>query len=310
MKKLNTYEIYRLGIVLHPISQFSYTEGMEIGPMLFPMLRAKMALLEHMSQGGIFSPSCKRAAGALIRAFRALGLPDDIDAVFEVDHKTRIENSYAVSQVIQKLKDFETILANELPGLATYFVLAKGIYSTDDLITQAEHHLPEAVRGFLPPKAAFDIKESGKCLAFEIPTGSAFHMWRAVESVMDAYYKSLTGKSFEDAHITRNWGHYISALQKAQAKAKITVFLDHIREEYRNPIAHPDDTLELDESFNLFGAAFSVMGQMLKEIKDLTEELTAKKSSLVEQVLAAQVVSSPVLIDTTAAPPEMTPATE
>ncbi|HZE81760.1 MAG TPA: hypothetical protein VE604_12730 [Candidatus Polarisedimenticolia bacterium] len=283
MKKLNTHEIYSMGQLLLPITKFSYSENMALGPLLFPMFRAKWNLEFHMKLGGILSPSCRRAAGALIRAFHDLGLPEDADKVFDVDPKTIITSAYSLNQVVQKVKDFETVLANELPGLATYFVLPKGIYSTDDLITQAVHHLPSELRGYLSRNAIDDIKEAGKCLAFEIPTGSAFHMWRAVESVMNDYYKNLTGKTFLDAGVARNWGKYIDALKTAKAEKKITVFLDHIREEYRNPIAHPDDTLELTEAFNLFGAAFSVMGQMLNEIQTLSREAEEKALTVIPE---------------------------
>jgi hypothetical protein len=60
-------------------------------------------------------------------------------------------------------------------------------------------------------------------------------MWRALEVTFGEYYVSLTGKSFENAKIARNWGAYIKALNEAGADAKITGNLDHIRAEYRNP---------------------------------------------------------------------------
>jgi hypothetical protein len=178
---------------------------------------------------------------------------------------------YQISLLSQKAKDFETVLANELPGLATYSVSPKGIYSTDDLITNAELQIPEKYRHVLSEKAKADIQQAGKCLAFELPTASAFHMWRAVESIMDSYHEALTTKNFADAGVTRNWGAYIKALEAAKAERKITVFLDHIREGYRNPISHPNEMLELDEAFALFGPATSVIGQLLKEILEIEE---------------------------------------
>jgi hypothetical protein len=147
-------------------------------------------------------------------------------------------------------------------------VSSKGIYSTDDLISHADEHIPESLRGLLPAQAKKDVNEGGKCLAYEVPTASAFHMFRAIESVMDAYYKALSGTSFANDGVSRNWGAYIKALQGKEADHKITVFLDHIREEYRNPVAHPTVTVDAEEAFSLFGVAGSVISQMLRAIKE------------------------------------------
>ena len=294
MKRLNTHEIYTLGKTLLPISDFA-PKGyqVEIGPYLFPMLRAKMAIGEHIGKEGIFSPSCKRAAAALLRSFRAAGLPETFDAVLNVDRQSKIA-SYLIEQVAEKLKEFETVLANEMPGIPTYYVRAKGIYSTDDLISNSVQHIPVDLQKFLPMKANTDVNEAGKCLAFELATATAFHTWRAVESVMDAYHKTLTGKSFSEAGITRNWGQYIEALKNAKAPEKITGFLDFIRKEYRNPNSHPEEFLELDEAFNLFGTGLSAIGQMLREIEDL-EEKKSREASAVAPAETAAISSLPSL---------------
>ena len=81
---------------------------------------------------------------------------------------------------------------------------------------------------------------------------------------MTLYYKAITGKSFEDDKIMRNWASYIKALEKAGADIKITRFLDHIREAYRNPISHPSETLEPEDAFNLFSAGLSAICQAMK----------------------------------------------
>ncbi len=150
-------------------------------------------------------------------------------------------------------------------------VSQKGIYSTDELIARAETHVPEKYREVLSGKATDDIQQAGKCLAFEVSTASAFHMWRAVESVMNSYYQALTGKTFAEAKVTRNWGDYIKALDGSKADKKITVFLDHIRAEYRNPINHPDDTLDPEEAFGLFGTALSAITSMTRAIVEIRD---------------------------------------
>jgi hypothetical protein len=267
MKRLNTHSLYLLGQRVIALTNLTYKEGMTTteASVFVTLFRAERALKVQI-HSDFFSPSLKRSAGAVLRAIYALGIPNEDEPEPEVGEDPAPIQSFALNFLVQKAKDFEVVLANELPGLATYSVTPKGVFSTDDLIANAELQIPEGYRSTLSEKVKADIQQAGKCLAFELPTASAFHMWRSVESVMDSYHEALTGKSFADAGITRNWGAYIKALEGAKAENKITVFLDHIREEYRNPISHPNEILELDEAFALFGPAISSIGQMLKEI--------------------------------------------
>lgn len=270
MKKLNTHAIYLLGQRMRGLIVSEHKEGMTINDIFLKLFQARLALKGQVTEE-FFSPSLKRSASAVLQAIYDLGWPDS-DSV-RVETETPIAE-WQLNWLKHKARDFEIVLANELPGLATYVVSPKGIFSTDDLITNAELQIPEKHRSALSAKAIEDIRQAGKCLAFELSTASAFHMWRAVESMMDNYHEALTGKSFADSGITRNWGKYIPALEEANAEKKITVFLDHIRQEYRNPISHPDVTLELDEAFGLFAPAISVIGQMLREILEIQRKKT------------------------------------
>ena len=283
MKKLNTHSVYILGQRVQALTNLKHTEGMTLDDIFFPLLRAEMAIRGQV-RGEFFSSSLKRSAGVILRAIHALGIPEN-DA-FEAKTDAPIQ-SFQLNFLTQRAKDFEIVLANELPGLATYSVSPKGIFSTDDLITNAELQVPETYRSALSEKAKADIQQAGKCLAFELPTASAFHMWRGVESVMDSYYEALTTKSFLDAGITRNWAAYIKSLEAAKAEEKITVFLEHIREEYRNPISHPNEMLELDEAFALFGPALSVIGQMLKGILEIRKQKAVETGLAISPAKAA-----------------------
>jgi hypothetical protein len=263
MQKLNTHAIYQLALTIHPLTELDGTETNNPQRVLWMMVRARTQISRHIKDDGVFSPSLKRAAGALLRQCIDCGLPEDGPPIATKDF---VLYPYLVNALGQKAREFETVLANELPGLSIYSVSQHGIYATDDLITHADYHLPFKLRAIVPERAKKDIAEAGRCLAFELPTAAAFHMWRALETVMNQLHKALTAKSFEDAGVTRNWAEYIKALKTAGADEKITVFLDHIRDEYRNPISHPSETLEPDDAFNLFGTAISAIAQATKAI--------------------------------------------
>jgi hypothetical protein len=158
--------------------------------------------------------------------------------------------------------------------MAVFSVEKKGIYQTEDLIDHADEHLPESARGRIQPQAKTDLIAAGRCLAFNIPTASAFHVWRALEIVFGAYYVSMTGKTFVEANIRRNWGEYLTALGKAGADQKIIGNLDHIRSEYRNPVMHPNVNVTADEAFSLLGIGFSSITQVMQAIE--TQPFAAK----------------------------------
>jgi hypothetical protein len=69
----------------------------------------------------------------------------------------------------------ETIINAELGVADSYYVTRKAGYDTSVLISNAEvmfsKDLPQKVMLAIP-----DIRESGKCLAFELGTAAGFHV--------------------------------------------------------------------------------------------------------------------------------------
>lgn len=209
-------------------------------------------------------PSSKRAAKSLSNMIKRMA-PEGAEDIDPLGPDLELD-SFQTHRLSRSLKEFESVLQNDMPDISAYVVAQKGIYRTDDLIERAEQQLSQTALKVLPPKARADIQQAGKCLAYEVPTACAFHLWRAVESVMDVYHEKLTGKTFKAAKVHRNWAAYLTALNDANADKRITEFLKHIKDAYRNPVAHPEEILELEEAQQLFGAAVSSLDQMLKAI--------------------------------------------
>lgn len=289
MKKLNTHTIYTFALRVNPLTTLEHKDSMTLQDVFWPLFRAELSLRSQLEAQGFFSPSLKRSAGALLRAIYDAGIKEGDP--FDTDMNAAVQG-FRLNVVVNRAKEFETVLANELPGLATYIVYQKGIYSTDELISEADRHVPESLREALPAKAKEDIRQSGRCLAFEVGTASAFHMWRAVESVMDCYHEALTGKTFDRQGVNRGWFKYIEALVEAAAETKITKFLDHIREEYRNPVSHPEETVELDEAFQLFAAGMSAIGQMLRPISEIRDKKAAEEKDKADAAASVPMFAS------------------
>jgi hypothetical protein len=75
--------------------------------------------------------------------------------------------------------------------------------------------------------------------------------------MMRDYYTKLSGKSL--AAKKRNWGAFIKVLDEHGADKKVTGFLTHIKDIYRNPIVHPEVWLSSDEALSLFTVCLSAI---------------------------------------------------
>lgn len=162
-----------------------------------------------------------------------------------------------LARLQESLKVFDTIFENESQDANVFSVSKKGTHSILDLMSNADENLPADIRSRLSGEAIQDIKQAGKCLALDCHTAVGFHILRAVECLIRAYHSKLTGSAI--APKNRNWGAYIKALNAHGADSKITGYLEHLKNHYRNPIIHPEAVLSADEAFALFSASLSAI---------------------------------------------------
>ncbi len=262
MQRVNGHRFYYLAIKIQPLIQLS-TEA-TFKEVFFEMWEARAAvidLFDHMPLRVAVAPANKMISG--IDSVMPREWPEAVK-LFSSEDKI----GYTCYAIRQGAKEFETVLEAELQSLDTYLVSQKGTHSTPDLIERAEIMFPTAIRNRLPPQAIIDIRHAGRCLALDNPTASGFHILRAVESVMGVYFKLVTGNPLPTR--MRNWGVYIKTLRKHPAHSdKVVTFLDHIRDSYRNPILHPEISLEEDEAEALLGAAATAIRMLVLEIQAL-----------------------------------------
>jgi hypothetical protein len=258
MQRINQYEFYQLGLAIHPLEDIKDDASLE--DVLFPLWSAQSALQKLLNDKLIPLRVCLPAARTLLDAISAVIAqilkPGDLEHGLKSARSSRITTS---------LQTFETVFAAELLQLDTYFVSQKGIYSTRDLIEHADRILPQDILSELPDAARKDIRDAGRCLAFDLPTAAAFHILRALETVILKYYSIVT--NHEVKMKTRNWGAYIKMLEKTKADKKIVALLDQIREMHRNPIMHPEVTLSMNEAECLFAIAQSAILSITADIE-------------------------------------------
>jgi hypothetical protein len=265
MKQLQLFDYYVLGKAIEPL--FQMKKESLVNDAGFDAMGACHQLKEVTRKDSVFLPGTRRAAESLVRVL-VEHFGDGIQEDFPVFWSPKSDEKLAgkAQLIVRAATDFETVFKNDTPSMEVFWVQQKGIYRTEDLIDHAELHLPDSMSNYLSSQAKVDLRAAGRCLAFNLPTATAFHVWRALEVTFGEYYVSLAGKSFENAKIARNWGAYIKALNDAGADVKITGNLDHIRAEYRNPVIHPNVNVQPEEAFGLLGIGFSAITQVLSEI--------------------------------------------
>jgi len=166
--------------------------------------------------------------------------------------------------MLQFWREFE----HEARDLNIFCIQDVGTHSTSKLLKHAHRNLPSAVITRLDTETKTDLDEAGRCLGFDRPTAAAFHTLRAVERLIVKYVNKVTSKVTLKKK-PRDWGAYITALTNHGGDAKVIGTLQHIKDQYRNPVIHPEDTLDSDQAFALFNTSISAMIQLDAAIEAL-----------------------------------------
>jgi hypothetical protein len=175
------------------------------------------------------------------------------------------------------LSAFENNLASEFAQMDSYLVAKKGGYDTRDLIDNgASLFQPGLARKV--PGAIRDIKHATRCIAFELPTAAGFHLHRANESVLHAYFDAVRGTVEHPKDGNRNMGQYVSLMEKNDlGEERVRSALKDLKNLHRNPLIHPDHDLEtVDEAIDLLGAIRAAVGAMLPAIPEPAGPLLAE----------------------------------
>lgn len=172
--------------------------------------------------------------------------------------------SYRLSMLKAAFTTFEVTLKADLSIANLYILTTKGAY---DASTLAEFGLQAFPAHLLlkVPEAANDAKQAARCIAFDLPTAAAFHLHRANEAVVHAYFKAIAPNV--PPPVDQPLGAWLAALVKAQAPEKIVSALRDILKLHRNPVLHPQQSLDdSEEAIALLGSIHTAIRHMLQAI--------------------------------------------
>lgn len=264
MLRVNEFELYELAIAVHPITEVS--DDAKYGQVWLSWMSAKTALQNIFKQRSL--EVCFSAANDLYLQLREV-VPDDFSEAAGKLHTDQATEEPALGYVLYAIREaakkFETILSSELSNSDTYWISPKGTHKTSVLMQNARQELPASLLKLVPEEVLKELDEAGRCLLFDNSTAAGFHLFRATEAVIRRYYETVVGHA--PPKKARNWGAYIKVLNQHNVSPKITGYLHHIKEEYRNPVLHPEVTLTPEEAQILFGVCISAISMMALEMK-------------------------------------------
>jgi hypothetical protein len=266
MLRVNEFQLYELASAVHPLTELS--NEAKYSEQWFNIMNAKSALSALFNQRAL--EVCTKDANEFYAALQAV-VPDDFDlAVKKLPDAGEAEPKlgYQSYTIRESAKKFETVLSAELSNSDTYWISPKGTHRTSLLLQSARAELPTAILKIIHDEAAIELDEAGRCLLFDVSTAAGFHLFRSTETVIRQFYEFIVGAI--PAKKSRNWSAYIKGLRAKGADPKITGYLDHIREQYRNPVLHPEVTLTPEDAQVLFGVCISAIVMMASAMKPNT----------------------------------------
>jgi hypothetical protein len=248
--------VYNLHEALIPLADIK--QGDTVNDRIFAIFNAEN-LLDQFLRQSLWANSlrvCKQPGLALLDEIRSL-IGSDIKGENELEY-------WRVVSMQQQLARFRAVMEAEFMTTASYLVTGRRGYDIATLIEAAEMIFPEELVRKVPD-VLFDLREAGKCIAFDLGTAAGFHLLRALETVIRAYWNAVMEGASLPAN--RNLGAYIREMEKAgKGDPKVLTALRQIKDHHRNELMHPEEKLNLDEAIAILGIVQSAIIPMLAVI--------------------------------------------
>jgi hypothetical protein len=269
----NLIALFNLGHFVGPLRYEVRKPGLTPSASPFHQICAAMLVeLENMRNGKPLP--FRTTLNAVTRLKNAI---DSIYAECRLDRQkfdTPLDRLH-VREIEISLSALETHLKEELDAMPIWLVTARRAYSIDILISSGEDVLEKTDAVQLSPKTAYDLRQAGRCVAFDLPTAVGFHSVRAVEAVARGYHTIIVGTRLSD---DIPLGPLINALRTArdaQLRARtiskddllnIAIdFLNRLNNVYRKPLTHPDMVLDLPRAMTVFDSSKCAIELMLED---------------------------------------------
>lgn len=112
-----------------------------------------------------------------------------------------------------------------------------------------------------------DFSEACICLAFGRSTASAFHSLRATEETLKRLYFGYVKRNRVELLMWGNMERALAGKRNPKPKKELLDNLSIIRNNYRNPTAHPEKIYNIDEAQNLLAQCIDVIERVMGDSK-------------------------------------------
>jgi hypothetical protein len=283
MVQVDMTGFYFLGSNLQKLRQLRSTKG--INEKLEILASVEYWLSTFLDRSILKLENSQRIARRLLEHVRA--------AVGAINLDTGLVERGIPDILEATLNDLEAAFAAEFKHLLIFYVPQEGIYSVSKLMYEAESHLSQQAQDKLDQKTRQDIRLAGTCLAMgsilggtltlpvgqgsllDLFTASGFHSVRAVEAAARKYHMMITGQSVPSEEPL---GPVINGLRQqlkledgkdaSDSRLGLTIsLLVRIKNIYRNPITHPEMTLNRDTAKQVFDLTATVISTIEEDLQ-------------------------------------------
>ena len=272
MRRTNLFYFYTLGLV---VSQLQLTGGTlrTSGSISSVDWMALERAREWLNVAKI-SKILPRTAAVAER------LQDMIEPILANPNREKQQLSHEQGIALhQSVIAFNNVLESESGEIFLFFVAEVAAYSTAALVENAQSHLSQEAQDFLTRDEIIDFKRAGECLAFGLYTASGFHAMRALEAEARRYHMSITGAATAvdwtlGPLINGNSGKNQFGMRDQWNKegsrtdsslVLIMSLLTTISQIYRNPIMHPEMTLNFESAKQVFNISSIAINAMVED---------------------------------------------
>ena len=266
MLRLNGYYLYELGHRLHSVADINVFpgEGAHLhtrAEVLGIVFVAQFALKEFVTASVYNLRSIRQAANELNEHLESV-----IGHCSGTDNSDKLPSTDIVFQLQEKHREFEAVLKAELQSANIFLVQQKAAFDTLTLTESGHLAFPPDTLAFVP-EVEGDLNASMRCIAFDLPTAAAFHLHRALETVLGYYWDEVSGG--EDRPNNQTLGSYLQRLEKLDDVNEYLVpSLRDIKNLHRNPTIHADQSLQtVEAAIDLQGAIRAAISIMLRDME-------------------------------------------
>jgi len=248
LERIREYFNFWLGTKLSNLDRLSV--GMSRKDVFVAIYPAFDALMKVAEKNFEWFPMCSSSGIALLQLLSGL-MPDKVKGgsfpqLDELEDGWTL-STYILTAVREAGKAFDSALSLQFDHLDVYRVMPKGTHDTRKLIEHPELAF-ESLWKHLTSDAQKDWIGGSRCLAFDLTTACGFHCMRSMEAMAINYMTLM----YFPRPKQRDLGTYIRILRNLGAKDQAVDLMEEIRKHHRNPLMHPEDTLDVPQALAVF----------------------------------------------------------